>query len=87
MKILDFLREQCNITLEDRGKVETRRGERQLYAGEPTEEFWKEWNAQKDKLKQAGISVRVVKYEVCAWLTPEKGEGDIPVGSKRDTSS
>ncbi len=76
MKILDFLREQCGITLEDKGKVETRRGERLLYTGEPTEDFWKEWNERKDELKKEGISVRVVKYEVCAWLNPEKEEGD-----------
>ena len=86
MKTLEWLREHCGITLEDKGAVDTRRGKRHLHAGEPTEAFWEEWNKRKDELKQSGITVRVVKYEVCAWLGPDGEEKDIPAGSRKTAS-
>lgn len=59
-----------NLNWSEPKRVRTRFGEKLLRKTEPTDEFWKLWKSNKDRLKTAGYSISKTAtgdWELCHW--------------------
>ena len=74
--------EQLNLIWTAPRLVNTRRGARSLSTATPNEDFWAAYKADKDALREAGITLSRDpdgQWQVCRWALPEQQEPVAPV--------